>query len=1072
VTDKVKLHLQKIIDEGKIPCWMYGLTQEAKAYLVSLLQSQRRGSFLFVAPTHLEAKDTYQDFLSFIPQKSRIFLLSSPKQNGEGRLLELLYRLKEDPNILIVTCLSSLIQKVPSFSALNRDALRLRKGDKIDRDLILKYLVKRGYEFSPLVEEQGEYSFRGGIIDFYSPVYSYPIRIELFGENVESIREFDPLTQSSIKKRDEVILSSKDELSLIKGEKKDILPFFEVLPSSFIFVLDEPANLQNQMKDWESSKIKAFKKVLEKPHLYLSTLPQRSSWMRPKHILPLSSSPLPSYRGNLDLLTQDIKKWRQEGYKVILLVSNLGQGERLKELLEEKKLKVSLRKDFCPFEQLSSPVIAVGDIRRGFKFDSTKEVFITDEDVFQRYRERRKRWIYPKARKIRKWSELQKGDYVVHIDYGIGKFNGVKTLEIEGRKNDYFQVNYKGSDRLYVPIDQIDRLHKYIGDSSCPPPIYSLEGGEWRLAKKRVKKAAQELASSLLKLYSIRKVIPGHSFSPDTSWQLEFEASFPYRETPDQLKAIRDIKKDMESARPMDRLICGDAGYGKTEVAMRAAFKAVMDNKQVAVLVPTTILAEQHYRTFTERMAAYPINIEMLSRFQSPQKQKKIIEDLKCGKVDIVIGTHRLIQDDVSFNDLGLVIIDEEQRFGVVHKKKLREFRKSVDVLTLSATPIPRSLYMSLVGIRDMSVILTPPEERLNVEIKVIEYEENLIRRAILKELKRNGQVFYLYNRIREIYKVADKVRQLVPEASVAVSHGRMASKELEKITRDFLNRKYDVLICTTIIESGIDMPNVNTLIVEQAEQFGLADLYQLRGRVGRGNVKGYAYFLITPTKSLTEEARRRLEVINQFKEAGAGFRIAMQDLEIRGAGNLLGKEQHGHIAAVGFTLYSQLLSEEIKKLKGEKVTPSFPVSLDLGVEARIPPSYVPFEEQRFELYQKMGQIKDEKELLSFKQELRDRYGPLPAETMNLIRVMEIKLITKNLGITSLRRVNSRVWATFASSPLSGRKREIIEKKLKPRVQLLPMDEKNLIIPLERMNNGKTLIYLKEILQKLKNLLS
>jgi len=371
-----------------------------------------------------------------------------------------------------------------------------------------------------------------------------------------------------------------------------------------------------------------------------------------------------------------------------------------------------------------------------------------------------------------------------------------------------------------------------------------------------------------------------------------------------------------------------------------------------------------------------------------------------------------------------------------------------------------------------MSVILTPPEERLNVEIKVTEYAENLIRRAILKELERNGQVFYLYNRIREIYKVADKVRKLVPEASVAVSHGRMASKELEEITKDFLDRKYDVLVCTTIIESGIDMPNVNTLIVEQAEQFGLADLYQLRGRVGRGNVKGYAYFLITPTKSLTEEARRRLEVINQFKEAGAGFRIAMQDLEIRGAGNLLGKEQHGHIAAVGFTLYSQLLSEEIKKLKGEKITPSFPVSLDLGVEARIPPSYVPFEEQRFELYQKMGQIKDEKELLSFKQKLRDRYGPLPTETMNLIKVMEIKLITKNLGITSLRRVNSRVWATFASSPLSGRKREIIEKKLKSKVRLLPMDEKNLIIPLERMNNGKTLIYLKEILQKLKNLLS
>ncbi|MCK4618023.1 DEAD/DEAH box helicase, partial [Candidatus Aerophobetes bacterium] len=436
----------------------------------------------------------------------------------------------------------------------------------------------------------------------------------------------------------------------------------------------------------------------------------------------------------------------------------------------------------------------------------------------------------------------------------------------------------------------------------------------------RVRKAARDLASSLLRLYSIRKVIPGYHFSPDTDWQLEFETSFPYQETPDQLRAIHEVKQDMESPSPMDRLVCGDAGYGKTEVAMRAAFKVVMDNKQVAMLVPTTILAEQHHRTFRERIAAYPIRIEMLSRFQGLKEQKDIIAELRNGGVDIVIGTHRLIQKDIEFKDLGLVIIDEEQRFGVIQKKKLRELRSSVDVLTLSATPIPRSLYMSLMGVRSMSMIVTPPKERLNVETQVAEYNEELIRGAIIEELGRKGQVFYLYNRIEGIYRVAEKINALVPQSKVAVAHGRMPSRELEKVIQDFLERRYNVLTCTTIIESGIDMPNVNTLIVEGAEQFGLADLYQLRGRVGRGRLRGYAYFLFTPAKLLTHEARKRLEVINQFKEPGSGFRISMQDLEIRGAGNLLGREQHGHIAAVGFTLYSELLSEEIKKLRGEKV--------------------------------------------------------------------------------------------------------------------------------------------------------
>jgi len=1052
-----------------LPLWVYGLTKEGAVYGVASLK--KKGSFLlFIASTQDEAEDIQQDLNAFLPKDNNIHLFPLKEKDEEGKRLALLHQLnsKKD-DILIITSVDTLRQRVPSSFSLTRSLFLLSKGQTISRDILLHCLVKGGYTFSPLVEEQGDYSYRGGIVDFYSPFYPRPIRVELFGERIESIREFDPSTQSSIKKREEVILSSRDEESLV-NERGEFSSLSQILPSSTVIIFNEPTDIDNQLKNWKDIEIEEFKSLLKRPHLYLSTLFQKTSWMRPQHTLSLSCSSLPSYQGHFELLAQDIKKWRAAGYKIVLLVSNQGQGERLKELFEEEGIKIPLLGNFSIFEDFPSPAITLGDIRKGFIIEETKQIFITDEDIFKRYRERRRRWTYPEEKKIKKWAELQKSDYAVHIDYGIGKFSGIKTLKVEGKRCDYFQINYKGSDRLYVPVDQLDRLHKYMGDSNSPPPIYSLEGGRWRQTKEETRKATRETASSLLRLYSIRKVVSGHSFSLDAGWQLKLELSFPYMETSGQLKAIQEIKCDMEDSHPMDRLLCGDAGYGKTEVALRASFKAVMDNKQVAVLAPTTILVEQHYRTFTERMAAYPINIEMLSRFQTPLKQKEIIENLKKGKVDIVIGTHRLIQKDVSFKDLGLVIIDEEQRFGVVHKEKLKEFRKSVDVLTLSATPIPRSLYMSLMGIRPVSMIFTPPQERKNVKTLVTEYNEELIKEATYKELERKGQIFYLYNRINNIYKIAEKVKRLAPQASIAISHGRMPTKQLEKVTRDFLEKKYDILVCTTIIESGIDMPNVNTLIVENAEQFGLAELYQLRGRVGRGKLKGYAYFLFNPAKVLTEGAKKRLEIISQFKEAGSGFRIAMQDLEMRGAGNLLGREQHGHIAAVGFTLYSQLLSEEIKKLKGEKVSPSFPVSLDLEIEARIPPSYVPYEEQRFELYRMIGEIKKEEEILKFKERMRDCYGPLPEKVNNLIELLKIKIIVKSLGITCLRSDNSKIWANFSPfNPLTQDKREKIRKSLWPEVQPLPSDERNLII-LKQGRGRESLVSLRGVLQKLKSL--
>ena len=1069
LTDKLK-NCFNDIKRSNASYRIHGLTTEGKSYLVSLLREKIKGNVLFITSQDAQAENFHGDLCTFLPQKESMFLLSSGKKSSEGAHLRILQQLRKEKNVLIVASLPAVCQRVPSFSAFAKDISCLRKGARASRDIILKSLAEKGYEPCPLVEEVGEYAYRGGIIDFYSPLYSHPIRIELLAEKIGSIREFDPLTQSSVKKREKVLLSSRNEIFSTKKSGENLSPFFRVL-SSPVIILDEPGVIEAQIEGKNYQEAANLKRFLKNANLYLSSFSQKSSWSTSKRSLSLSFSSLTSYQGHFDLLIEDMKLWTKKRYKTVLLTPSPGQGQRLKELLHEKGIEAPLKGEFPLVDNFPFLSIIKGDLRKGFIFKEAKLVFVTDEDIFKRYSERRQRWPSQEEKRIKRWTELKEGDYVVHVDYGVGKFKGIETLSIDRKKNDYFRVDYKGTDRLFIPVHQLDRLHKYVGSSDCPPPVHGLEGGRWRWIKQRVRKATRELAASLLRLYSIRKAVPGHSFSPDTGWQLEFESSFPYQETPDQLKAIQEIKQNMESPTPMDRLICGDAGYGKTEVAIRAAFKAVMDNQQVATLVPTTILAEQHYRTFKDRMAAYPIHIEVLSRFQSLSKQKDIIVALKKGRIDIVIGTHRLIQRDIRFKNLGLVIIDEEQRFGVLQKEKLREMQKSVDVLSLSATPIPRSLYMSLVGVREMSMISTPPPERQNAKIEVTEYDETLIKRVVLNELERNGQVFYLYNRIKDIYKVARKIERIVPGSCIAVSHGKMSSKELEVIIRNFLNKEYDILVCTTIIESGIDMPNVNTLIVENAERFGLAELYQLRGRVGRGKEKGYVYFFPTPNKPLTDEARKRLEIISQFRDTKAGFHIAMQDLEIRGAGNLLGKEQHGNIGAVGFTLYTQLLSEEVKRLAGNKISQSLPLSLDLEVEARIPSFYVPYQEQRFELYRKAGKIEKEEEVFEFKEELRDRYGPLPCQLRNLISLLRIGLIAKELDIISLRSKKSKVWITFSPfAPLDQEKRNKIKEKLWPEEQSFPLDEKNLLI-MKKGGGEESLISLIEILQELKDVI-
>ncbi|MBC7189828.1 transcription-repair coupling factor, partial [Candidatus Aerophobetes bacterium] len=921
------------------PCWLQGLVPEAKGYGIFLLWERLERSLLCIIQDQEKAERIYEDIKTFLERK--VFFLPPADKLKKGEIYNLLQKIEEEENPVLIASAESAFQKVVPPNLIFPYYLKIEKGKDIPRDELVKWLVEKGYHSSPMVESKAEFSVRGSIVDIFSPSSENPVRIEFFADTVESIREFDISTQRSIKNlKNCLIFPLCDEE---KEDKFSLLPFYRLLSRDFFFVLDEPLEIEARLKgcpfyrEWESLKREA--------HFFISTLPQTIEGVEVRKKIIFHSSSVPSYRGNIELLSEDIKKWQSEGYRIIIVTASFEQARRFKEFMRERGFEFDLTENFsrqneCPF------LITVGDIQRGFVLKETKEVIISDADVFQRFRQKRAVKL-DFEEKIKSWDELKEGDYVVHVDYGIGKFRGLVSLKVMGKWGDYFRIDYRGEDKLYVPFSQLDRVHKYIGDSDTPPPIYSLEGAGWELTKRRVKKATRELAASLLKLYSIRKTQPGYSFSPDTPWQFEFEASFPYEETPDQLNAIHQVKEDMESPFPMDRLICGDSGYGKTEVAIRASFKAVMDSKQVAVLVPTTILAEQHLRTFRERMRSFPVRVEMLSRFQSKTKQREIIKDLEEGKVDIIIGTHRLLQDDVKFRDLGLVIIDEEHRFGVTQKKKLKELKKTVDVLALSATPIPRSLYMALTGIYKLSTIFSPPQERQEIEVEVAEYNEEIIKKAIERELSRGGQVFYLYNRVKDIGRVAEKVKMLIPGARIVLAHGQMSSSRLERTIMDFIRGKYDILVCTSIIEAGIDMPNVNTLIVENSEQFGLADLYQIRGRVGRGSKKGYVYFLFRPEKILTDEAKRRLQIIQEFKGSGSGFKIAMEDLQIRGAGNLLGKEQHGHMAAVGFTLYSQLLSEEIKKLKGEKVAPSFPVQIELGVEARIPPSFVPSEIQR-----------------------------------------------------------------------------------------------------------------------------
>ncbi|HXX94364.1 MAG TPA: transcription-repair coupling factor, partial [Planctomycetota bacterium] len=868
----------------------------------------------------------------------------------------------------------------------------------LDLGLLSRELVESRFERAASVEERGQYAIRGGILDVYPPTADRPIRIELAGSSIESIRTFDVGTQASQEKLEHA------ELSLLPEGSPDTASLMDFLPPKAVVVLKEPSEMDFHHARWTQ----AYAELARHPVLSLSALPQPDA----ENLRCLS---LQRFSGVLANVEKELEAVRRP--RTVVFCANEGEERRLKELVQAA---VEIRR---------------GRLNHGFIFEDEGSVYIPNHQLFNRYRLRRS-GRRADTRPIDTLLEIEKGDIVVHVTHGIGRFAG-----IERQKNQEFMVlEYAGSARLFVPVTSLDLVQKYVGGSENPPPLSTLGGKAWDAAKLRAQASVEKMAKELLQVQALREMELGFAFPPDGEWQGEFEAAFPYEETEDQLAVASEIDRDMHAARPMDRLVCGDVGYGKTELAMRAAFRAAVANKQVGVLVPTTVLAQQHYQTFRERMADYPVRIEVLSRFRTKQDQKRILKAISEGQVDIAIGTHRLVQPDVRFKDLGLVIIDEEQRFGVEHKEFLKRVRATVDVLTLTATPIPRTLHMSLLGIRDISSLLTPPQDRLAIRTEILPRDEARIREAILFEIHRGGQVYFVHNRVHSIDQVAARLRFLVPEARFTVGHGQMDEEELEKAMIGFLEKEADVLVCTTIIESGLDIPNVNTILIDQADTFGLADLHQLRGRVGRYKVQAFCYLLLPTDRPILPQAKKRLKAIEEFSELGAGFKIATRDLEIRGVGNLLGREQHGHIAAIGYDLYRQLLEKSVKKARKEAVPEPLETTVDLGGEIFIPEESVPDLRTRVEAYRRLTGCRTTEELADAQRECGDRFGPLPGPALNFIRALRIKILSARWNLASVARGREGIVIKFRDR----KKAETLRKRDPQSVRI--MDGETLLI--------------------------
>lgn len=1097
--------------KNQTPVSIAGVVESAHSQLIYSLSKIKKNT-LCIVYSDMEAKQLCDDLEFFtdrcihFPSKEYVFYnidargrekehdrlsvlntLISPENDGEGHI--------------IVASVDALMEYTCKRELFEKNMLIFSVGGKCVLEEAEKALVSGGYTREDMVEGKGQFSIRGGIIDVFPPYGDTAVRIELFDDEIDSIRLFDAATQRSLSMAENVVICPCSELiiedsgavikeikkhaskiekkgidisvlnsdmerlsesgifpsadkyvSLIYGEVPTLLDYLDDDTAAIVI---EPKRINERAKTFLWDKHEVITELCEKGEMLpkqeyyyeYSHIAQRISNMCMASINVLSHTTLDysyksifnfttkttiSFHGKVDYLYDDLGVWQKNGYTVLILAGSRVKGENLAGTLNDKGIKCRYGGKEQSFDK-DEIVVLAGDIEKGFEYPDIKLVVVSDREIFEN-KKRRKR--DDNTDRIKSFNDISVGDFVVHRVHGIGQYVGTQKITVSGITKDYLKIQYKGTDSLYVPVEQIDILYKYIGSTEGRVKLNKLGGTEWNKTKAKVKQSTAEMAKQLVALYKAREQLEGYAFSGDTPWQRDFENTFAYQETEDQLRSIEEVKKDMESKRPMDRLLCGDVGYGKTEVALRAAFKAATDGKQVAYLCPTTILAMQQYTGFCDRMADFPIKVEMLSRFRTPAQQREILKKLKKGEVDVLIGTHRILQKDIEFKDLGLLIIDEEQRFGVAHKEQLKEMKKNIDVLTMTATPIPRTLHMAMVNIRDMSVLTQPPQNRYPVQTYVLEHNESVLIDAMKNELSRGGQVFYLYNRVQGIYRVAEWIKEKIPNAKVAVGHGKMNEEQLEDIMYDMVNGETDILVCTTIIETGLDIPNANTIIIENADRMGLSQLYQLRGRVGRSNRAAYAYFTYDRDKMLSDVAQKRLRAVKEFTEFGSGFKIAMRDLEIRGAGNILGAQQHGHMDAVGYDMYCKLLKESVDEVQGVQTIDEVQMTVDINVSAYIPETYIYNSNQRIDVYKKIAAIESEDERMEIEDELIDRFGDIPRAVSSLIDIACIKATAKECGICEIVQKNGKIEYVFTDKGFDINLIMQLPKELK--IKLIP----------------------------------
>lgn len=1006
---------------------MYGLSGIAP-YRLILAEDERR------------AREIYEDYRFYdrkvysYPAKDLLFFQADIHGNLLIRQrMKVIKALLEEKELTVVTSIDGCMDFLESLEKIKEQLIHYESDSTVDTEQLKNQLVALGYERVGQVEMPGQFSVRGGIVDIYCLTEENPWRIELWGDEIDSIRSFDPESQRSLENLEELTIYPAVEHI---GDK-DMVSFLDYFPEErTIIFLDEPNRLtekggaveeeyrqsrmhreekgsRNLPENWLCSFEQLQKELNKRNCISVCALePKQAGWkVREKFYLEVKS--ISAYNNSFELLVKDLHQYKKQGYRIALLSGSRTRAERLAKDLQEEGLAAFYGQDYdreiCPGEIM----VVYGHAKKGFEYPLIKFAVMTESDIFGQEQKKKKKKNYSGSR-IQDFAELSIGDFVVHEKHGLGIYRGIEKVEVDRIVKDYIKIEYRGGSNLYIPATQLDCLQKYSGaDASKAPKLNKLGTQEWNKTKSKVRGAVKNIAKELVELYAVRQEKEGYVCGPDTVWQREFEEMFPYEETEDQLSAIEDAKRDMESTRIMDRLICGDVGYGKTEVALRAAFKEVQESRQVAYLAPTTILAQQIYNTFVQRMKEFPVRVELLCRFRTPAQQKKAIEDLKKGQVDVIIGTHRILSKDVQFKNLGLLIVDEEQRFGVTHKEKIKQLKKDVDVLTLTATPIPRTLHMSLIGIRDMSVLEEPPMDRMPIQTYVMEYDEETVREAINRELRRGGQVYYVYNRVTDIADVALRIAKLVPDARVDFAHGQMSERELENVMYSFVNGDIDVLVSTTIIETGLDISNVNTMIIHDSDRYGLSQLYQLRGRIGRSNRTAYAFLMYRKNVMLKETAEKRLAAIREYTDLGSGFKIAMRDLELRGAGNLLGAQQHGHMNAVGYDLYCKMLNEAVKEAKGIHTMEDFETSVDLNVDAYIPDSYISNEFQKLDIYKRIAGIETQQDYDDMLEELLDRFGEPGKAVLNLLAIAKLKAIAHQGYVTEIKQTGKTVRFTL-----------------------------------------------------------